>query len=370
MEMVDSLWLDDENLIKKCWFKYHIDHPDTVEGTYSNGHWMELKYVFDTEDIVVPCYEIYFDDPFDTNHLVSGDFYVGRTNFNPEGGPYNADGDYKYALQYEFYPMYYIEDSVIENHFFEYDESGGITSHVQAYAVAYNKDLKKLYKQSHPWGLIFPITGLRCGQLHNVQLAEKGEAYVLWIWQGGEDDDDSQYQVRLIDNNKGDGGIIASDFLGDTSYMFTNLDEYGDYTFKIRKRCHYATTRYDTVVWSDWYSYPFKMKENPVDTTIVDTNIVDTTIVDTTGIRLALGDADFSVSPNPVHGSAVVRLQYAVTETGELTLYDMRGREVLRRTLERGMREVRLDLEDLPAGAYMLKVLTPRGLCSQRLLVQ
>ena len=54
----------------------------------------------------------------------------------------------------------------------------------------------------------------------------------------------------------------------------------------------------------------------------------------------------------------------------ELTLYDMRGREVSRLTLRRGDKTVRLDLDGLPAGAYLLKLLTPHGLATRRLLVQ
>ena len=369
MEVKDYLWLDKKHLIKRCWFKYHIDNPgaDSLLCHHQSVYYPGLS------DMVVPCVEFYFDDPFDTTHVVDGDFYVGRSHSAlcpyttvTTSALYEMYGQDRFFHPRELVP-YYKTDSNYHDEFIYYDAATGI---IQGKVFDFIGGTKYEHKDKRPWGLIFPITGLRCGQLHNVHLEEKGEAYALLAWQGGEDDDTAAYQVRLIDRNKGGDGIIDSGMVGDTSYMFTSLYEDGHYTFQIRKRCHYATSRYDTVVWSDWYSYPFNMREDPVDTTDTDTTGIDTTQIDTTGIRLALGDADFSLRPNPARGSAELRLQYPVAETAELTLYDMRGREVRRVALRRGDKTVRLDLDGLPAGAYLLKLLTPHGLATRRLLVQ
>ena len=367
MRVLDRVWLDSNSTIKKCWFKYSIDNPDTDTLLKNIGAVDQGLYYPGRTEVVVPCYEFYFENPFDSNHVMNGDFYVGRRKhlYNPYmiegeflGFPRPFDG--RSFFMREYYPYYHdtanspVPWLVIDS------TTGKVTG-----------QLSIGEKYIRPWGLIFPITGLRCKQLHNVHIEEKGDYYVRIDWQAG-DDEEPEYQIQLVDRTKeGGGNVIVSDTLTDSTYMFPGLDEYGKYDFRIRKSCHYASTHYDTIVWSDWHTLSFVMKEMPpVDTTQTDTTGTDTTQIDTTGIRLALGDADFSLRPNPARGSAELRLQYPVAETAELTLYDMRGREVRRMTLRRGDKRVRLDLEGLPAGAYLLKLLTPHGLATRRLLVQ
>ena len=54
----------------------------------------------------------------------------------------------------------------------------------------------------------------------------------------------------------------------------------------------------------------------------------------------------------------------------EVEVTDMRGVTVLRRRLEPGARSAELDIAALPAGAYMVKLVTPQGIASRRLLVR
>ena len=350
---IDTVWLDTaSSLIKRRHFMYRTFSGDTA----------------------VPVHEFYFD----STHVMTNEFFVGRSwhpnmTFDDWAG-HDYDTIYSSPLEWWVNP-----DS-------SYDVDEWTRTDIDSLHLIYTtcyparawyekEDLfgacrwhdktsgaKAISLGGYPRGWIFPIVKLRCSQMK--ASLEHGQQYARLTWEDAEEGGEYAVQLRAAG-----GDLLKSDTVADTSYMFVDLDPETEYNIQVRKSCRYATHSYDTTLWGDWQYINFTTNEI-VDTTIVDTTIVDTTIVDTTGIRLALGDADFSVSPNPAHGSAVVRLQYAVTETGELTLYDMRGREVLRRPLERGMREVRLDLEDLPAGAYMLKLLTPRGLCSQRLLVQ
>ena len=383
MTVIDYLKLDSTTTIKQCWFRYDIDSTDTEkfvrEGPANTLH----EYYPGQSEVVVPCYEFYFDKPFDSIYTLIGDFYVGRTNFyNPDNmgnNHYYKDEDIiKYYYTLEYCPFFYDLDSA-DATFIWYDTLGHIIEGDTATATIINPNSPIAGVNcagngnaiKRPWGLIFPITGLRCKQLHNVHIEEKGDYYVRIDWQAG-DDEEPEYQIQLVDRTKESGSnVIVSDTLTDSTYMFPGLDEYGKYDFRIRKSCHYASTHYDTIVWSDWHTLSFVMKEMPpVDTTQTDTTGTDTTQIDTTGIRLALGDADFSLRPNPARGSAELRLQYPVAETAELTLYDMRGREVRRMTLRRGDKRVRLDLDGLPAGAYLLKLLTTHGLAMRRLLVQ
>ena len=75
------------------------------------------------------------------------------------------------------------------------------------------------------------------------------------------------------------------------------------------------------------------------------------------------------MSPNPVHGVVEVTLERPLEADGMLTLYDMGGREVRRMAVPGGSRKVAFDTEGCPAGAYLLKLLTPQGVASRRLVV-
>ena len=217
---------------------------------------------------------------------------------------------------------------------------------------------------------MFPITGLRCKELKHVELTEQGEHYARIDW-GADYEGGTDYQVQLVDTSRQGTGVILQDEVQDSTYMFTDLYAGHAYTAMVRKRCHYQTAHYDTLLWGAWQQVNFEMEPDPVDTTATDTTIVDTTIVDTTGIRLtAVGDADFSLRPNPAVAAAVVTLQYAVAEVAELQLVDLHGRTVQHHVLPAGTKQLTLDLAQLPAGAYLVKLVTPRGLSARRLVVR
>lgn len=95
----------------------------------------------------------------------------------------------------------------------------------------------------------------------------------------------------------------------------------------------------------------------------VHTDTVHTAIVQMDGM-------DFSVSPNPVHGTLVVSFMQPLSEDGVLTLYDLGGREVRRTTVAAGSTKVDFDTEGCPAGAYLLKLITARGITTRHLLVE
>ena len=85
-----------------------------------------------------------------------------------------------------------------------------------------------------------------------------------------------------------------------------------------------------------------------------------------TGI-VSIGGVDFTFSPNPAHGTVVLTLEQAA-EGAELTLCDLGGRE-LRREHVSGTTHT-LDVATLPAGVYFLKLTTPQGVATRRLLVE
>ncbi|MBQ8704419.1 MAG: T9SS type A sorting domain-containing protein [Bacteroidales bacterium] len=235
------------------------------------------------------------------------------------------------------------------------------------------------------WGFAFPIIGFHCKPLdeesHSLLLTDINDNGATVHWYSVEDG--ATYNVRLT---SADGSIDSTVVTSDSSYAFYGLPTNHRYQVRVRKQCYYATASYDTTVYSPW--------------TVVNTNFtlgVDTTGTggtDTTGTGggsgidstgtgggsgggdsshtavVMVGGADFSVSPNPVHGTLVVSFMQPLSEEGVLTLYDLGGREVRRMTVAAGSTKVDFDTEGCPAGAYLLKLITARGITTRRLLVE
>jgi hypothetical protein len=84
-------------------------------------------------------------------------------------------------------------------------------------------------------------------------------------------------------------------------------------------------------------------------------------------------DAEISIQPHPARSS--VRIGYSVASPGtvRIALWDMLGREVLRRMEEArmpGARSTSLDLTHLRDGVYMLTIESPGAASSRRLLLR
>ena len=189
-------------------------------------------------------------------------------------------------------------------------------------------------------GYLFPIIGLRCTPPTQIRfVGREGNAATLSWWQpeAGE-----SYQLSVGPyGSTPDTGMMMS--TTDTFYTVGGLEPDVIYQAWVRKACHY----YDTLVWSDW-SRPASFRVS-------------------VGISAVEGDAAFSLSPNPAHGTVVLTLEQA-SEGAELTLCDLGGRE-LRHERVTGT-SYTLDIAALPAGVYFLKLTTPRGVATRRLLVE
>jgi len=87
--------------------------------------------------------------------------------------------------------------------------------------------------------------------------------------------------------------------------------------------------------------------------------------------KKAVGRASFTIVPNPLARTATVR--YSLPEAGLVTLdvYDVTGRTVLSRTIAaRGVGAEALDLRELKAGVYMVKVKADGFSSTQKLVVE
>ena len=78
----------------------------------------------------------------------------------------------------------------------------------------------------------------------------------------------------------------------------------------------------------------------------------------------------FVLSPNPSRGVVELGFMQRQADGGRVEVSDMHGRTVHAEPLPVGADALRLDLGRLPAGAYLVKVLTPSGLAARRLLLR
>lgn len=308
MELVDSVTLNRSHP-RFCWFYY--ESPCDAKDT-----------------LTTPCYEFYFDTPERLNRL-TGTFCVGRS-FGPQiqwVGWQEYGGEYSGSTPSNLYQSLGYEGEWA-NRFFLCEGS-----------------------YDNRWGVFFPIIGFRCGPIRQYWLdSYTGDSAVV-RWRSVEQG--TQYNVRLVGSDGTDTTFVTPD----TTLTLTPLSDSVRYDVMLRKQCHYATTNYDTTVYGQWLS-GITFGPVPSDTTSGGD--------DTVGIAQPQDEA-FALAPNPASGTVQVLLP-ASAVGGHLTLCDLAGRELL--AIEIRRTPVTFDVSKLPAGTYLVNLLTPQGRTSRTLLVE
>lgn len=85
----------------------------------------------------------------------------------------------------------------------------------------------------------------------------------------------------------------------------------------------------------------------------------------TTSITENPAKTDLTVTPNPSNGNFLVAMPYGIS-TGEIKIYNMLGEEI--RSVKASA-SVNISLEGEPAGIYLVKMLTGKGVYSQRIVI-
>ncbi len=319
MQIVDTVTFNRAHP-RFCWYLYE-DPCDSCDE--------------DKEELQSPCYELYFDTPHHIDNIVTDTFYVGRhypSSIDPSRWPLFAPreigGAYDPSLPSNTYGSAgYTGDDL--DGFFYYSGSMGTR-----------------------WGVAFPIIGFRCKPILFYQLVSYTGASAVLRWLRVEEG--TLYNVRLVGEDGSDTTFVTAD----TTITLSNLSDSVRYNVRLRKQCHYATSNYDTTVYSRWLDYiSFGVTIHP-----------DTTGGggDSVGIAAPV-DEGFVLSPNPAQGSVQVQLPPTALG-GQLSLCDLAGREVIVRAVTGTSME--LDISRLPAGAYLVKLATPDGVSTRRLLVE
>ena len=375
MELVDSVSLGRAHP-RFCWFRYEDECDE--------------KKVMNA-----PCYEFYFDTPQKINRVMDT-FYVGRYNeisMVPTFGPIEYGGEYSSSYPSTIYhSVDYTEDYL------------DLFLHCRGY-------------QDRKWGVAFPIIGFRCGPISQYWIDTCTAAGAVVRWRNVEEG--TLFNVRLV----GDDGSDTTYTTADTSISLTGLDESVRYNVMVRKQCHYATSNYDTTVYSEWLSYLSfgttildtvwrtvdANSANPAMGTVIgggmymDSSVVtltarslgnsefdiwndgdttnprqifvisDTSFTaffrekeDTVGIILPEGE-DFVLNPNPAHGT--IQVIVPTSTLGEqLSICNLAGREL--RVFDIQHQSFNINIGTLPSGVYLVKLTTPSGPTTKKLLVQ
>ena len=82
------------------------------------------------------------------------------------------------------------------------------------------------------------------------------------------------------------------------------------------------------------------------------------------GIAEHFSSEEFTVYPNPASGTVFI---YTENISGQVSLMDLNGKILLAKQTEAG--KTSLDLDDVPAGVYMVQIQTATGLVSKKLIV-
>ena len=194
-------------------------------------------------------------------------------------------------------------------------------------------------------GLAFPIVKLRCVAPRVWLEGRGGEGSVTVRWRATEAGERYELAMGAPGSDPDAGTRVVLDSVGST-YTFDGLAQETEYAVWVRKACRYTTPGYDTLVWSDW-SLP--------------------ALVSTLGVGEVGDGTDFAVAPNPAHGTVTATLPQEALG-GSLSLCDLAGRELEKRTV--AGTTARFDTSALPAGVYLLKLVTPRGVSTRRLMVE
>ena len=269
-------------------------------------------------DSAFNCYEFYFDTPIMGNlkDVLADTFFVGVGHCVPIqewGHPY----------------LYEVISGVGEEFSTPY-------LHIAAEHVTYNRPVNP-YIINH-WGGIFPIIERRCSVPRGLTLADDSLS-VHWR----SDTDAEFFQLSVCaDTVEPDFGRLFT--TSSTALALPTLHPDSTYHIYLRKQCAF---RQDSV-WSDW-SAPLVIASRTTE---------------------GIGEAEnngwtIDINPNPATKQVHVATNFSLTQ---IEAFDEQGRLV--QTLPATGLKADLDVSSWPRGTYLLRILTPAGPTTKKLLVQ
>ena len=89
----------------------------------------------------------------------------------------------------------------------------------------------------------------------------------------------------------------------------------------------------------------------------------------TLAVRLADHFSNALVYPNPTKEKLIVTLQQALTETSQLIIADLSGRIVNRQLVKSGLSQIDLDVQQMPAGRYFIRLYNHNTMINQSFVI-
>ena len=296
----DSISTWNPPLVKQCVFEYQI-------GESGNGFY---KSTFPAN-----CFEFYFDEPLS---LIPQDTFLigGYANITSQAHRVRIidycgiDGSASQSwMQIGHIPPFGI-CHIGDTFGYFYDHNTNYVGSDYDYYCNYNRSY------CHIWGMVFPITELRCTKPRGLEV-DSASRMVRW----DHDADGVLFQLSLCaEGTLPDNGYIVT--TADTMISFAAMPSLSPdtvYRLYLRKQCDFSTSRAATV-WSDWCE-PVVLNRNAGHGT---EGISD---VEANGLRIHAEEG---------------RIVVEGAEGMEVKVYDVKGIQVAN--------------HDLPAGVYMVHI--------------
>lgn len=336
------------SLLEKVDWRYPAE-AKTMDYKVLYGHnsgYDAIVPAYDTLHDYVRVEELYFDNPI----VVSDEFFVGF---------HKRDVDPKIDFLHD--SCYYYKHT---NNTYEkvvsgwvtclYDTSGGdrwIYFPDENDYTTYQWFPPAMIGQTalYPWGGVFPILYPRegaCTAPLQPWQTDRTATTATLQW----DTVDGEVQLAVSADFQGLADtmpVVATLGAGSAGYTVGGLEPERWYGAWLRRRCHWVTPTYDTLVWSPW-----------TQVALFSTAAEGVAQAEQVGPR-------FSIFPNPVHD--VVRVEAEVLPA-TLVLYDQQGRELYRTTLRD--RQTTIGVGDLGRGVYHFSLTSTEGTVTKKLVVE
>ena len=320
--IIDSLYQEDtimtwaDPLVKQCRFEYFYGY-DATSNIYKDS-------------VAKNCFEFYFDTPVKLNNaglgVLSDTFWVG-VNTCHELIP----GFDFYTELAPFIP-YTLHHSDFSTPMFRYHVGTG-------YAFYYLPSINYgAMNTPRLWGGIFPIIERRCSVPRRLALSADS---LTASWRS--DTDAELFQLAVCsDMTEPDDGLLFTTTA--TSHPLPPFHRDSTYRLYLRKMCDF---RQDSV-WSDW-SAPLVIAPRPTE---------------------GIGEVEnakwtIDITPNPATKQVHIATNFILTQ---VEIFDEQGR--LSYTLPVSGLKADLDVSSWPRGTYLLRILTPAGPTTKKLLIQ
>lgn len=330
-----------------CWSDDYRTHPKRYMELPRKGGAFTCEEMLDNTTIV-PLREYYFDSAI----TVTDSFYLGCEVPDIDISGPNGFAILSYIISHMWDYCVYFTDLDSNNTQYKDCETKIPTF---TYYDSSRLDHQWHYYTYKRFQLVFPIievdTTIGCNAPGNPQVAYRDSLRVRVEWT---DTSNARWEVsRTAPGGDPDAGLITP--TTNPYIEYTDIDNDSAYQVYVRGYCVAS-------IWEGWsnWSTPCLIDSIPTPPTPPDP------IDPNEGID-EISNSQFSISPNPAKG--IVTLTCAEPLLGNVEIIDMSGR-VVNTIKPLGSQTLTVNVSALPAGAYLVRVTTPKGTSTKKLTIE